>query len=80
MSKPSRFDEDGTSNDSGSPSFHTTHWSLVVAAGEQESPQHSSALSALCEMYWYPLYAFARRKGFNANDAQDEVQSYVVDF
>lgn len=42
--------------------FHTTHWSLVVAAGRPETPESRDALKSLCEIYWYPLYVYVRRR------------------
>lgn len=54
--------------------FQTTRWSLVVAAGE-EAP---SALSELAELYWYPLYAFARHLGRGEHEAQDLVQGFFA--
>lgn len=54
--------------------FATTHWSLVLAAGRSASPAAHEALAALCEVYWYPVYAFLRRKGREAEDARDLTQ------
>jgi hypothetical protein len=51
--------------------FATTHWSMVVSAGRSHSPQSSRSLAILCENYWFPLYAFVRRAGYSADDAQD---------
>ena len=56
--------------------FATTHWSVVVQAGEVESPQTSEALAQLCNTYWYPLYVYVRRKGYAAHDAQDLTQEF----
>lgn len=56
--------------------FVTTRWSIVVAAGQKSSPDASEALAALCESYWYPLYAFARRRGYESHDAMDVTQSF----
>src|SRR5512136_3275148 len=56
--------------------FATTHWSVVLAAGEGQSPQAQEALSRLCETYWYPLYAFVRRQGHSPHDAQDLTQAF----
>jgi DNA-directed RNA polymerase specialized sigma24 family protein len=58
--------------------FATTHWSVVLAAGDSESPDADQALARLCEHYWYPLYAFARRTGHNAPDAQDLTQGFFA--
>src|SRR6266850_2390756 len=58
--------------------FATTHWSVVVQAGEVESPQASEALAQLCNTYWYPLYVYVRRKGYAAHDAQDLTQEFFA--
>ncbi len=58
--------------------FATTHWSLVLAAVRQDSPESAPALAALCEAYWYPLYAFARRRGHGPEDAQDLTQGFFA--
>ena len=42
--------------------FVTTRWTAVLTAGE-ESPEGREALAQLCARYWYPLYAYVRRKG-----------------
>lgn len=54
--------------------FTTTHWSVVLPAGQANSPQAAEALENLCRTYWYPLYAYARRKGHSPEDAQDVTQ------
>jgi DNA-directed RNA polymerase specialized sigma24 family protein len=56
--------------------FATTHWSVVTAAGRLDSPEASLALERLCATYWYPLYAFVRRRGLNAHDAEDTIQGF----
>ncbi len=56
--------------------FDTTRWSLVVAAREGDTKQRREALTAVCEAYWYPLYAFIRHKGYTADDALDLVQGF----
>ena len=53
--------------------FETTHWSLVIAAGGDDSAART-ALAKLCEMYWYPLYAYSRRRGADPDDARDLTQ------
>ena len=58
--------------------FATTHWSMVVSAGRNGSPQAGQALAALCESYWFPLYAFVRRAGHSAEDAQDLTQEFFA--
>jgi hypothetical protein len=47
----------------GSAQFATTHWSVVLAAGHDSSPDAHEALEQLCRAYWYPLYAYIRRRG-----------------
>src|SRR5262245_9910586 len=59
-----------------SPEFCTTHWSLVLATREEQSPGATAALETLCRAYWYPLYAFVRRKGHSPHDAQDLTQAF----
>jgi RNA polymerase sigma-70 factor (ECF subfamily) len=56
--------------------FVTTHWSVVLAAGDMASAQADAALAELCRTYWYPLYAFVRRKGHSPHDAQDLTQAF----
>lgn len=64
----------------GQRQFVTTRWSLVAAAQDSEASQTCAreALEALCRAYWYPLYAFARRRGYSAVDAQDLTQAFFV--
>jgi len=59
--------------------FRTTRWGLVRAAGG-EAPASRAALAELCEVYWYPLYAFVRRAGHGADDARDLVQGFFTAF
>jgi RNA polymerase sigma-70 factor (ECF subfamily) len=54
--------------------FHTTRWSLVLAAREQQRP----ALEELCRAYWLPLYAYVRRSGFDAHESEDVVQAFFA--
>lgn len=54
--------------------FVTTHWSVVLAAGQSSSAKASDALTQLCRTYWYPLYAYVRRKGYKPEEAQDLTQ------
>lgn len=58
--------------------FATTHWSIVLSAGQSGSPEAGAALARLCEDYWFPLYAFVRRDGYSADDAQDLTQEFFV--
>lgn len=59
-------------------SFTTTHWSVILTARREGDPQAREALALLCGMYWYPLYAFVRRKGYDADAAQDLVQGFFT--
>jgi len=56
--------------------FHTTHWSAVLAAREKNSPEAEAALAELCQTYWYPLYAFIRRRGNSVTEAEDLTQGF----
>ncbi len=56
----------------------TTHWSVVLAAGQKENPQSAEALERLCKIYWYPLYAYVRRKGHDVPEAQDLIQDFFA--
>jgi RNA polymerase sigma factor (sigma-70 family) len=58
--------------------FATTHWSVILAAGDSSSPQHEQALSELCQSYWYPLYAYLRRCGYDTQQAEDYTQAFFA--
>ena len=58
--------------------FDTTHWSVVLQAGENDSPQATEALAGLCRAYWYPLYVYVRRQGHTIEDAQDLTQEFFA--
>jgi RNA polymerase sigma-70 factor (ECF subfamily) len=58
--------------------FAKTRWSLVAAAGQGQSPESKEALATLCRLYWYPLYAYARRRLPTVEDAQDLTQAFFV--
>jgi len=60
------------------PVFATTHWSVVLTAGRADTPHAQNALARLCSTYWYPLYAYARRRGYSAHDAQDLTQAFFA--
>ena len=61
-----------------SPTFHTTRWSLVARTGANDRATAQKALGELCELYWYPLYAFVRRQNHPEADALDIVQSFCA--
>lgn len=58
--------------------FATTRWSLVLDAGTALTPRGHDALATLCELYWYPLYSYLRRRGYRAEDAQDLTQGFFA--
>src|ERR1700761_7501789 len=62
----------------GRSRFPTTRWTLVLAAGDPQRKETRSALVSLCENYWYPLYAYLRRSGYAADEAQDLTQEFFV--
>jgi RNA polymerase sigma-70 factor (ECF subfamily) len=64
------------SSRSGPRLFPPTRWSVVLAATQRPSPESAAALEAICRAYWYPLYAFVRRSGQSAHDAQDLTQEF----
>lgn len=58
--------------------FATTRWSIVLAAG-RNSAGSGRALQDLCRIYWYPLYAYARRRGYAVQEAEDLVQEFFAE-
>lgn len=58
--------------------FATTRWTVVLGAGADSSPDARRALEELCRSYWYPLYAYARRRGQGPEDAEDLVQGFFT--
>ena len=58
--------------------FATTQWTLVRAAAERGSVEGAEALSRLCSMYWYPVFAFVRRRGHSLDEAQDLTQAFFT--
>jgi RNA polymerase sigma-70 factor (ECF subfamily) len=58
--------------------FVTTHWSVVLSAGHSDTPRAAEALQRLCQAYWYPLYAYVRRRGYSPHDAQDLTQGFFA--
>src|SRR4051794_41861735 len=59
--------------------FPSTCWTFVLAAKRRDSEEAREALDALCRTYWYPIYAFVRRKGYTADRAQDLTQGFFAD-
>ena len=60
--------------------FATTRWTVVLAAGRKSDTQARQALAELCRMYWFPLYAYVRRRGYSKHDAEDLTQAFFERF
>ena len=58
--------------------FATTHWSVVLAATRNDTTRAHAALEQLCQAYWYPLYAYVRRRGHSPHDAEDLTQAFFA--
>lgn len=58
--------------------FGTTHWSVVLATGGSDREKAHEALEQLCAAYWYPLYVFARRQGYDAAESEDLTQEFFA--
>jgi RNA polymerase sigma-70 factor (ECF subfamily) len=58
--------------------FATTRWTLVVQAGRRSTPDADQALATLCQAYWYPLYAYVRRRVKDVHEAQDLTQEFFA--
>ena len=58
--------------------FATTRWSIVLAAQQEGTAASETALATLCETYWYPLYSFVRRQGYQEAEAQDLTQAFFA--
>jgi RNA polymerase sigma factor (sigma-70 family) len=65
------------SGQQGGVAFTTTHWSVVLEA-QGESPAAQAALEKLCRTYWRPIFAFLRRQGFRADEAEDITQGFFA--
>ena len=64
----------GDSTSAAGGAFQITRWSLVLAASQPDSAEARAALASLCEAYWYPVYAFLRRRGYDRDRAKDLTQ------
>ena len=58
--------------------FITTHWSAVLLSAQSQAPGSDKAREEFCQLYWYPLYAFIRRRGYNPDDARDLTQGFFL--
>jgi len=68
----------GPGHEPGARRFASTQWSIVLAAGGNDTTRSAEALAALCRRYWYPLYAFVRRQGHGASEAEDLTQAFFA--
>jgi RNA polymerase sigma-70 factor (ECF subfamily) len=68
------------SSDTSRDIFATTHWTVVLAAGKRHTAQADRALEELCRTYWFPLYAYVRRRGLSREDAEDVTQAFFARF
>jgi DNA-directed RNA polymerase specialized sigma24 family protein len=59
-------------------SFPATRWTLILDLRSGDGPAADRALSELCRLYWYPVYAFVRRQGSPPEDAQDLTQGFFA--
>ncbi len=75
---PPSQSEDGPAEPVRQQWFATTHWSVVLAAGQTSVAGAHEALENLCRAYWYPLYCFVRRQGFSPVDAEDLTQAFLA--
>jgi len=71
-----RVSDSSVAGDAGQ--FHTTRWTLVIASARDQSQTGRAALAAVCQTYWYPLYAFARRRRHSPPDAQGLTQGFFL--
>jgi RNA polymerase sigma factor (sigma-70 family) len=64
----------------GAGYFPSTHWSVVLSAGDASVPNGTQALDKLCRAYWRPIYAYVRRRGYGPADAEDLTQAFFEHF
>jgi DNA-directed RNA polymerase specialized sigma24 family protein len=69
-----------TTSPPGKDIFVTTRWTVVLEAGRKSSPHSDRALADLCQQYWYPLYAYVRRRCQSREDAEDLTQGFFAKF
>jgi RNA polymerase sigma factor (sigma-70 family) len=76
MPKPS-----STTGPSEAAGFAATRWTLVLAAARGNvTPHAAAAMAELCRVYWYPLYAYVRRRGHDTHEAEDLTQEFFLRF
>jgi RNA polymerase sigma-70 factor (ECF subfamily) len=74
----SSLDENWKGAERGPRQFATTHWSVVLRAGDSRAPQSAEALDSLCRAYWYPLYVYVRCRGRGPEEARDLTQEFFA--
>ena len=65
-------------NESNKAAFHTTHWTVILEAACPDADQSRDAFAQIYLDYWYPLYAFVRRRGNSPTDAEDITQNFFL--
>src|SRR5438093_4689548 len=70
--------EDSRSEGKESGDFSTTNWSVVLEAGQRDLARAATAMERLCRKYWYPIYAFVRRRGSDQHEAEDLTQAFFA--
>ena len=73
---PLKPDESSLGNDPHR--FRTTRWTVVLLSAQSQAPGYQAALGELYRIYWYPLYAYVRRRGHAAEEAQDLTQGFFL--
>jgi RNA polymerase sigma factor (sigma-70 family) len=69
-----------TTPSGGDGQFRTTHWSVILAAGDLAASNHKTALDQFCQAYWRPVYVFVLKKGYPREEAQDLTQDFFLSF
>jgi hypothetical protein len=78
MSRMAKAGKRVNSTSAGNREFAATRWSMVLAAGHRSSPDSRQALELLCAAYWYPLYAYVRRRVADPHQARDLTQAFLA--
>jgi RNA polymerase sigma factor (sigma-70 family) len=74
-------DPSSTPGPSDAAGFAATRWTLVLAAARGcITPRAAEAMAELCRVYWYPLYAYIRRRGHETHEAEDLTQEFFLRF
>ena len=80
MDHTRQTDDEGSDPSTPPPKsgFAPTRWTVVLTAAHSDTTHARAALAQLCEAYWYPLYAYVRRKGYSPPDAEDLTQAFFA--